>query len=146
VRPGMTANISIPVAASENAVAVPLAAVFTEQGERFVYVRKETAEGEQFEKRLVRIGIADYDFAEVVYGLSPGEVVSLEDKGASAKNLVAKMAVQSAQKVPATAGGSVADSRASATVGASSSTTNAPTTPGSSPSPAANRPASGASR
>lgn len=77
VRPGMTANLSIPVASSENAVAVPLAAVFTEQGERFVLVQK----GDAFEKRPVQIGIADYDFAEVLSGLSPGEVVALEDHG-----------------------------------------------------------------
>jgi RND family efflux transporter MFP subunit len=80
VRPGMTANISIPVASSENSVAVPLAAVFTEQGERFVYVKKETESGEEFEKRPVQIGIADYDYAEILSGLKTGEVVSLEDK------------------------------------------------------------------
>lgn len=77
VRPGMTANLTIPVASSDNAIAVPLAAVFTEQGERFVYVKK----GDSFEKRSVQIGIADYDFAEVQSGLTPGETVSLEDKG-----------------------------------------------------------------
>ena len=77
VRPGMTANLSIPVVSAENAVAVPLAAVFTEQGERFVYVKK----GEIFERRPIQIGIADYDFAEVQKGLTAGEVISLEDKG-----------------------------------------------------------------
>src|SRR6185295_4300212 len=30
IRPGMTANVSIPVASAENVLAVPLAAVFTE--------------------------------------------------------------------------------------------------------------------
>jgi RND family efflux transporter MFP subunit len=77
VRPGMTANLSIPVVSTENAIAVPLAAVFTEQGERYVYVQK----GDEFQKRPVQIGIADYDFAEVLKGLEAGEVVSLEDKG-----------------------------------------------------------------
>jgi RND family efflux transporter MFP subunit len=43
VRPGMTANVSIPVASAENAVALPLAAVFTEQGERYVYVKNGVA-------------------------------------------------------------------------------------------------------
>lgn len=78
VRPGMTANLSIPVASSENSVAVPLAAVFTEQGERFVLVKKDD---DTFEKRPIRIGIADYDYAEILGGLKPGEIVSLEDKG-----------------------------------------------------------------
>ena len=46
VRPGMTANIKIPVASADNVMAVPLAAVFTEknpetgQMERFVYVEQ----------------------------------------------------------------------------------------------------------
>ncbi len=80
VRPGMTANLTIPVAASENAVAVPLAAVFSEQGERFVFVKK-SEDLEEFEKRPIRIGITDYDYAEVLSGLKPGEVVTLEDKG-----------------------------------------------------------------
>lgn len=75
VKPGMTANLSIPVASSQNAVAVPLAAVFSEQGGRYVYVKT----GSTFERRPVQIGIADYDFAEVLQGLSAGEIVSLED-------------------------------------------------------------------
>jgi HlyD family secretion protein len=80
VRPGMTANIQIPVAAAEDVVAVPLAAVFTErnsdtqQMERFVYVAKNAA----YERRLVQIGVSDYFFAEVQKGLAAGEVVSLE--------------------------------------------------------------------
>jgi HlyD family secretion protein len=80
IRPGMTANIEIPVASAENVLAVPLAAVFTEQNpdtlrmERFVYVRNNGA----IERRLVRIGISDFFFAEVQQGLSPGEVVMLE--------------------------------------------------------------------
>ena len=80
VRPGMTANIQIPVAAADDVVAVPLAAVFTErnpgtqQTERFVYVSKN----DRFERRAVQIGVSDYFYAEVQKGLSPGEVVSLE--------------------------------------------------------------------
>jgi RND family efflux transporter MFP subunit len=76
VRPGMTANVSIPVASSEDALAVPLAAVFTEQGERYAYVQK----GDTFERRPLQIGISDYDYAEVLKGLQPGDVVSLEDQ------------------------------------------------------------------
>ena len=47
MRPGMTANVKIPVASADNVAAVPLAAVFTEknpdnnQMERFVYCRKD---------------------------------------------------------------------------------------------------------
>jgi RND family efflux transporter MFP subunit len=80
VRPGMTANVKIPVATAADVIAVPLSAVFTEKlpestaMERFVYVQK----GMGFEKRNVKVGISDFFYAEIQEGLSPGEVVSLE--------------------------------------------------------------------
>ena len=80
VRPGMTANIKIPVASADNVTAVPLAAVFTEksadtgQYERFVYVQS----GETLEKRNIKVGVSDFFFAEVQEGLKAGEVVALE--------------------------------------------------------------------
>jgi len=74
VRPGMTAIIGVPIASAENVLAVPLSAVFSEQGERFVFVKDE----EKYEKRSIVIGVADYSYAEVQKGLEPGEVVSLE--------------------------------------------------------------------
>jgi hypothetical protein len=76
----MTANIKIPVASADNVMAVPLAAVFTEknqetgQYERFVYV----VQGEASEKRIVKVGVSDFFFAEIQEGLSAGEVVALE--------------------------------------------------------------------
>lgn len=80
IRPGMTANIRIPVASVDNALAVPLAAVFTElnperqQNERFVYIQK----GNQYERQPVQVGVSDYFFAEIKEGLTPGDVVALE--------------------------------------------------------------------
>ena len=80
IRPGMTANVKIPVASVENVTAVPLAAVFTEKNpdtslmERFVYVQQ----GETFDKRNVKVGVSDYECAEIQEGLKAGEVVSLE--------------------------------------------------------------------
>jgi HlyD family secretion protein len=80
VRPGMTANIKIPVASVANVLAVPLAAVFTErnpesgQMERYVYVQT----GGGFEKRVVQIGVADFFHAEVQGGLSSSDVVAIE--------------------------------------------------------------------
>ena len=80
VRPGMTANIQIPVAAADNVVAVPLAAIFTERdpgsqrAQRFVYVIKDG----EFERREVQIGVSDYFYAEVQKGLASGETVALE--------------------------------------------------------------------
>lgn len=74
VRPGMTANLSIPLISADNVLAVPLAAVFTDQGDRFVYVKQS---GDKFERQPIQLGVADYDFAEVSKGLKGGEVVSL---------------------------------------------------------------------
>jgi hypothetical protein len=80
VLPGMTASVKIPVASAASVTAVPLSAIFTERdpdtGEmtRYVYVRH----GEAYEKRMVKVGVADFFFAEVQDGLKPGEVVSLE--------------------------------------------------------------------
>ena len=73
-------DFAFPVASASNVTAVPLAAVFTEknaesgQMERFVYVQQ----GESFEKRNVKVGVADYSSAEIQEGLAEGEVVSLE--------------------------------------------------------------------
>jgi HlyD family secretion protein len=80
VRPGMTANVKIPVASADNVTAVPIEAVFTEknpdtsQMERFVYVQR----GGTFEKRNVKVGVSDFSYAEIQEGLKAGEVVSLE--------------------------------------------------------------------
>ncbi len=74
VRPGMTATLSIPLVNVEDVLAVPLAAVFTEQGEHFVVLKK----GESLERRTVQIGVTDYDYAEVQKGLAEGDLVVLE--------------------------------------------------------------------
>lgn len=74
VRPGMTANLSIPLISSSNVLAIPLGAVFNERSERFVWIKKD---GESFERRPVQLGVADFDFVEVTKGLQAGEVVSL---------------------------------------------------------------------
>ncbi|MEI7733760.1 MAG: efflux RND transporter periplasmic adaptor subunit [Verrucomicrobiota bacterium] len=74
VRPGMTATLSIPIAAADNVLAVPLAAVFSEEGDRFVLIKKE----EGYERRPVAVGVTDYQFAEIQSGLTNGEVVMLE--------------------------------------------------------------------
>lgn len=75
VRPGMTALLNIPVSSADNVLAVPLAAVFTEAGERFVFVEQDDG---VFERRPIILGVTDYQFAEVVKGLAAGEVVSLD--------------------------------------------------------------------
>jgi HlyD family secretion protein len=80
VRPGMTANIKIPVASADNVTAVPLSAVFTErnqdtgQMERYVFVQQGTA----YERKSVKVGVSDFFYAEIQEGLEPGAIVALE--------------------------------------------------------------------
>ncbi|HEY1174274.1 MAG TPA: efflux RND transporter periplasmic adaptor subunit [Verrucomicrobiae bacterium] len=74
IQPGMTANLAIPVASAAGVLAVPLPAVFSEQGERYAYVVKDNV----FEQRPVRVGISDFFYAEILSGLQVGELVALE--------------------------------------------------------------------
>jgi RND family efflux transporter MFP subunit len=135
IRPGMTANVKIPVASASNVTAVPLAAVFTEknpdtsQMERYVYVRQ----GETFEKRNVKVGVSDFECAEIQEGLKAGEVVSLElpkeERDKKAKQLVAQKKSggdtgAAAKAPPPGSGTSTNKSRASA--GGSSSPDSTP--------------------
>ncbi|MGD0261529.1 MAG: efflux RND transporter periplasmic adaptor subunit [Verrucomicrobiota bacterium] len=135
IRPGMTANVKIPVASAANVTAVPLAAVFTEknpdtgQMERFVYVQQ----GETFEKRIVKVGVSDFECAEIQEGLKAGEVVSLElpkeERDKKAKPLAVQKksggeAGTAAAKPPAPASATRTNStRASAAGGAATNST-----------------------
>jgi len=74
VRPGMTANLSIPLVSAGNVLSIPLGAVFADQDERYGYVKRDDG---RFERRTIELGVSDYDYAEVTKGLSGGEVVSL---------------------------------------------------------------------
>jgi RND family efflux transporter MFP subunit len=74
VRPGMTANMTIPLQSAANAVAIPLAAVFSEENDRYTFVRNQNGD---YEIRPIRIGVADFQYAEVLDGLQNGDVVSL---------------------------------------------------------------------
>jgi len=110
VRPGMTANVKIPVATADNVAAVPLSAVFTEknpdttQVERFVYVQ----DGETYEKRNVKVGVTDFFYAEIQEGLAEGEVVSLELPKEEREKKAKQMARQrkEGEKSPSAATGS----------------------------------------
>lgn len=128
IRPGMTANVKIPVGSAEDVTSVPLAAVFTErnpetlQMERYVYVEKSPA---KFEKRLVKVGISDFFFAEIQEGLTNGEVVSLE----LPKEERGKKAAEVARSGPP----GTAPGKAPPAKPALASTTNAPAAPATTP-------------
>jgi hypothetical protein len=88
----------IPLQSAENAVAIPLAAVFSEEGQRYAYVRKEN---DQFEIRPIRIGVADFQFAEVLDGLQNGDVVSMvrpENPIGDLQSVLSKLAANNSQE------------------------------------------------
>ena len=73
IRPGMSANVRIPIAHAKAALSLPIEAIFREGEKRFVFVKN----GEKFERRKVEVGLTTSDRAEIKGGLQEGEVVSL---------------------------------------------------------------------
>lgn len=74
LRPGMTVNMTVPIAEASDAVSVPISAVFKGDGKsKVVYVRN----GEATEKRVVTVGVTDINFAQIEKGLTEGEEILL---------------------------------------------------------------------
>jgi RND family efflux transporter MFP subunit len=73
LRPGMNANLKFAVARVEQALSLPIAAVFWEQRERVVYLPGSSAA----ERRVITVGVADFRHCEVLTGLSEGDTVLL---------------------------------------------------------------------
>ncbi len=81
-RSGMSANIQIISARRENVLQVPLAAVKTRNGKAFVLVKNDSPRG--FGPRPVKLGISDYQNAEIVSGLTAADVVVVVKGNAAA--------------------------------------------------------------
>jgi HlyD family secretion protein len=128
VRPGMTANVRIPVATAAHVMAVPLAAVFTEKDpdsdnmERFVYVK----EGDHFEKRDVQVGVSDYFYAEIQRGLTGNEIVSLEMPAAERDRQTKNLAVMKSGGIAATSHAGSGTNAPGARVAVATVVTNSP--------------------
>ncbi|MEP6671202.1 MAG: efflux RND transporter periplasmic adaptor subunit [Chthoniobacter sp.] len=74
LRPGMTVNMTIPIARADDALSVPISAVFKGEGnKKIVYVRK----GETTEKREVKVGVTNIEHAQILQGVSEGEEILL---------------------------------------------------------------------
>ncbi len=77
LRPGMTVNMSVPIARASDVLSVPVSAVFAEGGrqsaKRVVYVLG--GQDAPPEPREVKLGVTSIDFAEIKEGLQPGERV-----------------------------------------------------------------------
>ena len=76
MRPGMTVQMTIPIAHAGDAVSVPISAVFKGSGNsRVVYVRK----GMKTEKRPVKVGVSNTESAQILQGVLVGEEILLNE-------------------------------------------------------------------
>jgi RND family efflux transporter MFP subunit len=74
LRPGMTVNMSIPIASANDAVAVPISAIFKgENNARVIYVKN----GDMTEKREVKVGVSNIDHVQILNGVTEGEEILL---------------------------------------------------------------------
>jgi HlyD family secretion protein len=74
LRVGMAADVEITAASTKDAVLVPLEALRELGPDSYaVFVLKEDG---SLEMRIVEVGLKDYTYAEIVSGLSKGEIVS----------------------------------------------------------------------
>ncbi len=78
VRLGMTAKLDILVYDAPEAVVVPVAAVVSEDGDTFVWVRP--APGAAPVRRTVRCGLTQPAVVEILAGLEPGEAVAADGR------------------------------------------------------------------
>ena len=142
VRPGMTAILSIPVSSADNVLAVPLAAVFSENNERFVFVKTD----DRMERRPIILGVTDYSHAEVIKGLAAGEVVSLvQTVDSSVSKTGPTNSASGSKKISSrgdtAVGGAAAAARAPAATTSGTATTSGGATPAAAPARPAVRPA-----
>lgn len=78
LKPGMSVSMTASVGNAKHAISVPVTAVFKQDNERVVYVRK----GETTERRKVKVGLTNMSFAEIVGGLQEGEEILLVEPSA----------------------------------------------------------------
>lgn len=76
---GMSTEGSILTASKENAMYVPLEAIHSRNGQKFVLVNSNNADNStsNTEQKVVKTGLANEDFVEITEGLTGGETVRL---------------------------------------------------------------------
>lgn len=82
LKPGMSVSMTASVGNAKHAISVPITAVFKQDNERIVYVRK----GASTERRKVKVGLTNMSFAEIVGGLQEGEEILLVEPRAQPSN------------------------------------------------------------
>jgi RND family efflux transporter MFP subunit len=71
----MFATVSVKTQEALDALAIPISAVYDDNGIPVVYVQ---VEGETFERRVLKVGITDREYVQVIEGIEPGERVVTE--------------------------------------------------------------------
>jgi len=74
LKPAMSSNNEIILANSNNAISIPLQAVFKENGTKYVYLK--TAEGSR--KQEIKTGFENEEFVMIEEGLKEGDLVVME--------------------------------------------------------------------
>lgn len=77
VRPGMTANVTFPVATLTNALSLPISAIFTEDDDQKVVYVQPANPKEEAVRKPIEIGVTNFDLAEIKSGVKEGEAVLL---------------------------------------------------------------------
>ena len=75
IKIGMHARVFLKVGNMKDAVVVPKSAIIDEDGLKTVYAQ---IEGESFEKRIVKAGIEDNGYVEILSGIKEGERVVIK--------------------------------------------------------------------
>jgi len=73
LKPGMSVSMNVPVGKAAGAVSVPVSAIFKENKQSVVYVRK----GDATERRNVTVGVTNMTFVEIKSGVNEGEEILL---------------------------------------------------------------------
>lgn len=83
LRPGISVSIRLPLARAEQAVSVPVGAIFDGGEEEIVYVKNQDG---TVDKRPVKVGTTDLFHAEIISGLREGEQVLLAEPDKNAES------------------------------------------------------------
>jgi HlyD family secretion protein len=101
VRPGVTAEVEIIVAALKNVIAVPVAAVMEQRGQYFCAVRK----GESIERRVVTLGLGNDKLVNITEGLEDGDTLILNPRKALGEDAVEETGPGDGKRGPKGPGG-----------------------------------------
>jgi HlyD family secretion protein len=73
LKPGVSVSVRIPLDKASNVVAVPITAVFEQEGSKVAYIMKDGKP----ERRKVKVGVIDSTLAEIQSGINEGDEVLL---------------------------------------------------------------------